>query len=304
MLAHSLRFVLPSTTIPASRSRARGARRGTGAAARRAPGTRRSWAGPRCRCCPSPAPARPCSGPRAAALTGLGVPLPRLVERRGRCGCTPRRSARPPRPCGPGPARPAPSSSPSRADPARPRAVEPSARRSRQARSTGGPWRGKSHGAAAGGRAVLFGHDRRRSPHRRQHRARATRTAPSPDSRSSPSTARSARGLRPGDAARQAGGVPLHPGRLPVDVHRPAVDDAAVRRLRHRQGVQRALQAARRQRHRRPLGGLRPADPDGPRLRRRRSRTARSARSASRSTRSRTCACCSTACRSTRCPPR
>ena len=39
----------------------------------------------------------------------------------------------------------------------------------------------------------------------------------------------------------------------------------------------------------RPVGRLRPADPDGLRLRRRRSRTARSARSASPSTRSRTC---------------
>ena len=54
----------------------------------------------------------------------------------------------------------------------------------------------------------------------------------------------------------------------------------------------------------RPVGRLRPADPDGLRLRRGRSRTARSARSASRSTRSRTCGCCSTASRSTRSPPR
>ena len=63
----------------------------------------------------------------------------------------------------------------------------------------------------------------------------------------------SRRGLRPGDPARRAGRVPVHPRRLPVDVHRAAVDDAAVRRLRHRRGVQRALPAAGRERHRRAV---------------------------------------------------
>ena len=47
--------------------------------------------------------------------------------------------------------------------------------------------------------------------------------------------------LRPGRRARGAGGVPLHPRRLPGDVHDPALDDAPVRRLRHGRGVQRAL---------------------------------------------------------------
>ena len=37
------------------------------------------------------------------------------------------------------------------------------------------------------------------------------------------------------------GRVSVHPRRLPVDVPRPAVDDAPVRRLRHRRGDQRAL---------------------------------------------------------------
>ena len=43
-------------------------------------------------------------------------------------------------------------------------------------------------------------------------------------------------GFDPDSQARRAGPVPLHPGRLPLDVHRPAVDDAPVRRVRHRQG--------------------------------------------------------------------
>ena len=68
--------------------------------------------------------------------------------------------------------------------------------------------------------------------------------------------------------ARRAGQLPVHPWRLPVDVHRAAVDDAAVRRLRHRQGEQRALPPARQGRHRRTLRRLRPADADGLRLRR------------------------------------
>ena len=71
-----------------------------------------------------------------------------------------------------------------------------------------------------------------------------------------------------GGAAGGARRLPVHPRRLPVDVHRPAVDDAPVRRVRHRHGVQRALPPAGRGRHRRPVGRLRPADPDGLRLRR------------------------------------
>ncbi len=66
----------------------------------------------------------------------------------------------------------------------------------------------------------------------------------------------------------RARAVPVHPRRLPEHVHRPAVDDAPVRRLRHRQGVERALPPPRRAGHRRAVGRLRPADADGLRLRR------------------------------------
>ena len=95
----------------------------------------------------------------------------------------------------------------------------------------------------------------RREPHRVRHGVRVALRG------------RLARRLGRRGAAGQAGGVPVHAWCLPLDVHRPPVDDAAVRRLRDRQGVQRALQAARRERHRRAVGRVRPADPDGPRLR-------------------------------------
>ena len=72
----------------------------------------------------------------------------------------------------------------------------------------------------------------------------------------------------PGRPARRAGGAPVHPRRLPDHVHRPALDDAPVRRLRHRPGVERALSPAAARRHHRAVGRLRPADPDGLRLRR------------------------------------
>ncbi len=75
----------------------------------------------------------------------------------------------------------------------------------------------------------------------------------------------------PGDIDKRvgpSGRVPVHPRRLPDDVHLAAVDDAPVRRLRHRHRVQRALSPAARARHDGPVGGVRPADPDGLRLRR------------------------------------
>jgi hypothetical protein len=52
---------------------------------------------------------------------------------------------------------------------------------------------------------------------------------------------------------------------LPDDVHDPAVDDPAVRRLLHRRGVQRVLPPQPRRRAERPVGRLRPRHP--PRLR-------------------------------------
>ena len=63
------------------------------------------------------------------------------------------------------------------------------------------------------------------------------------------------------------GRLPVHPRRAPHDVRRPPLDDAAVRRVRHRARVQRPLPPARGGRHRRAVGGLRPADADGLRLR-------------------------------------
>ena len=47
-------------------------------------------------------------------------------------------------------------------------------------------------------------------------------------------------GWDPAEKLGEPGALPVHPRRLPVDVHRPALDDAPVRRLRHRRRVQRA----------------------------------------------------------------
>ncbi len=76
------------------------------------------------------------------------------------------------------------------------------------------------------------------------------------------------RGLGPGGEARRARPLPVHPRRLRHDVHRPALDDAPVRRVRHGRGVQRPLPPADRGGHGRSFGGVRPADADGLRLRR------------------------------------
>ncbi len=58
----------------------------------------------------------------------------------------------------------------------------------------------------------------------------------------------------------------LHARRLPVDVSRPALDDAAVRGLRHRGGDERALPLPARARADGALDRLRHADADGVRL--------------------------------------
>ena len=106
------------------------------------------------------------------------------------------------------------------------------------------------------------------------------------------------RRLRP--RPRLPGRVSLHARRLPVDVPRPALDDAPVRRLRHRRGDERALPLPARARPDRPLDRVRHADADGLRLRPRAlARRGRAAR-ASRSTRSTTWRRCSTASRSAR----
>ncbi|CAA9315622.1 MAG: Methylmalonyl-CoA mutase, partial [uncultured Friedmanniella sp.] len=79
---------------------------------------------------------------------------------------------------------------------------------------------------------------------------------------------RGPRRLRPGDGPGGARRLPVHPGHLPGHVHLPGLDDAAVRRLRDRSGVQRPLPGADRARHHRSQRRLRPAHPDGDGLRR------------------------------------
>ena len=68
---------------------------------------------------------------------------------------------------------------------------------------------------------------------------------------------------RPGAARR----VPVHARRPPDDVPRPAVDDAAVRGLRHGRGDERALQVPARARADGPVHRLRFAHAHGLRLR-------------------------------------
>ena len=96
-------------------------------------------------------------------------------------------------------------------------------------------------------------------------------------------------GFDPATQLGEPGEYPVHPRRVPVDVHRAAVDDAAVRRVRHREGVQRALPPAGRGRHRRPVASPSTCRPRWATTPTSRSRTARSARSASPSTPSTTC---------------
>ena len=72
---------------------------------------------------------------------------------------------------------------------------------------------------------------------------------------------------RPRPRPRLPGRLSVHARRLPVDVPRPSLDDAAVRRLRHGRGDERALPLPARPRADRPLDGVRHADADGPRLR-------------------------------------
>src|SRR5438067_643720 len=73
-----------------------------------------------------------------------------------------------------------------------------------------------------------------------------------------------------GSAGRRAdrlpGRVPVHARRVPVDVPRPPLDDAPVRRLRHGRGDERALPLPARPRPDGAEHGVRHAQPDGPRL--------------------------------------
>ena len=85
--------------------------------------------------------------------------------------------------------------------------------------------------------------------------------------------------------SRPAGPVPLYPRRLPRHVHRPALDHAAVCRVRDRGRDQRALPQSPCQRPDRPLDRLRSSHADGIRLRPSDGSRARSAASASPSIR-------------------
>jgi len=93
----------------------------------------------------------------------------------------------------------------------------------------------------------------------------------------------------------QAGRVSIYSRCVSADVRGPPLDDAPVRRVRQRPGVQPALPRADRGGHHRALGRLRPAHPDGLRLRREgRARRGGQGRRGP-STPSATCAPCSTA---------
>ncbi len=79
----------------------------------------------------------------------------------------------------------------------------------------------------------------------------------------------------PADAAEAGAEAPGEPGAFPFTrgirarrVPRATVDDAPVRRLRHRRRIERALSLPARARHDRALGGVRSADATGLRLRR------------------------------------
>ena len=76
------------------------------------------------------------------------------------------------------------------------------------------------------------------------------------------------RGPRRGSRPRPPRRVPVHPRRPADDVPQPVLDDAPVRRVRDGRGDQPALPLPPRAGPDRAVGRLRPADPDGLRLRR------------------------------------
>ncbi len=98
--------------------------------------------------------------------------------------------------------------------------------------------------------------------------ARAHRRALLDDLRDRERAARDARerGDRPRPRPRLPGRVSVHAGRLSVDVSRPPLDDAPVRRLRHARGDERALPLPHGARPDRALDRLRHADAHGLRL--------------------------------------
>ena len=136
--------------------------------------------------------------------------------------------------------------------------------------------------------------------YRRRSRPSATPTSRrSPASRSSRCTGpRTSRASIPAERLGEPGEYPFTRGVYPVDVPGPAVDDAAVRRIRHAGRDQRALPVPAGAGAGRPLGSLRHAHADGPGLRRPARARARSAAAAWPPTRWTTSRRCSTASRS------
>jgi hypothetical protein len=101
------------------------------------------------------------------------------------------------------------------------------------------------------GTGVRLRRDSRNETHLERHRGRAGISRPG----------------RP-RARRGAGRAAVHPGNPQGHVPLPAVDDAAVRRFRHRRGDQPAVPRSAGRRPDGSLGRLRPPHPDGPGLRR------------------------------------
>ena len=105
---------------------------------------------------------------------------------------------------------------------------------------------------------------------------------------------------RRGPGPRPPRGVPVHPGRPADDVPEPLLDDAPVRRVRDGRGDEPPLPLPPGAGPDGAVRGLRPAHPDGLRLRFAPRRKGRSAGSASRSPASPTWRCSSRACPSSR----
>ena len=135
-----------------------------------------------------------------------------------------------------------------------------------------------------------------RRPMSDPERPEAPRRGPAPGSRSRRSIGRrDVERFDVEDGHRRARVATVHPGHPPRRLPRPAVDDAPVRRLRLGGGDESALPVPPRTGPDRPVRRVRPADPDGLRLRRPAGGRRGGPRRACRSTRSTTWSSCSTA---------
>ena len=101
-------------------------------------------------------------------------------------------------------------------------------------RSTLNRWRSSPTPAVAPTSGARRSTTRSPSARRCSRRSRGIRSSRSTPRRTSP-------GFDPAEKLGHPGEYPVHARRLSLDVPRPAVDDAPVRRLRHRRGDQRAL---------------------------------------------------------------